>query len=141
MNTINIKPKDQVRKWYVIDAAGKRLGRVAVQTATLLRGKHKPSFAPNQEMGDYVIIINAEKAALTGRKYQNKVYYHHSGYPGGISAENYETVINRKPTFPMEQAIKGMLPKGPLGRKLYKNVKVYAGPQHPHTAQQPETIE
>jgi len=140
MDTIKVKPKDQVRKWFLIDASGKRMGRVAVQAATLLRGKHKPSFTPNQEMGDYVIIINAEKAELTGNKVLNKIYYHHSGYPGGMRAENYGTIIERKPTYPMEQAVKGMLPKGPLGRKLYRNVKIYAGPEHPHAAQKPETL-
>jgi large subunit ribosomal protein L13 len=140
MDTIKVKPKDQVRKWFLIDASGKRMGRVAVQAATLLRGKHKPSFTPNQEMGDYVIIINAEKAELTGNKVLNKIYYHHSGYPGGMRAENYGTIIERKPTYPMEQAVKGMLPKGPLGRKLFRNVKIYAGPEHPHAAQKPETL-
>jgi large subunit ribosomal protein L13 len=140
MDTIKVKPKDQVRKWFLIDASGKRMGRVAVQAATLLRGKHKPSFTPNQEMGDYVIIINAEKAELTGNKVLNKIYYHHSGYPGGMLAENYGTIIERKPTYPMEQAVKGMLPKGPLGRKLFRNVKIYAGPEHPHAAQKPETL-
>jgi len=141
MDTIQVKPKDQVRKWYLIDADGKRLGKVAVKAAVLLRGKHKPSFAPNQEMGDYVVIVNADKACLTGRKPQQKVYYHHSGYNSGLRAENYESIISRKPTFPMEQAIRGMLPKGPLGRKLYRNVKIYAGAQHPHAAQKPETIQ
>jgi large subunit ribosomal protein L13 len=141
MKTIFIKPKDFERKWFIIDAEGKALGRVAVAATRVLRGKHKPEYAPHQEMGDYVVIINAEKAALTGNKREKKMYYRHSGYPGGLTAENYNTVIAKKPTSPMEKAIKGMLPKGPLGRKLFKNVKVYADASHPHQAQAPEKLE
>ena len=141
MKTLFIKPKDVERKWWLIDAQDQVLGRLAVRAATLLRGKHKPTFARNIDGGDSVIIINAEKVAVTGRKRQNKVYHHHSGYPGGLKSETFERVIGRKPAFPVEQAIKGMLPRGRLGRKLFLNVKVYAGSQHPHAAQQPEKIE
>jgi len=141
MNTIFVKQKDIVRRWYLIDAEGKPLGRVAVQAAQLLRGKHKPEFAPHQEVGDYVIIVNAEKAVMTGTKAKNKIYYRHSSYPGGLKTETYEKAVSRKPTFPMEHAIRGMLPKNRLGRKLFKNVKVYAGSEHPHAAQKPEKLD
>ncbi|HPB07123.1 MAG TPA: 50S ribosomal protein L13 [Rectinema sp.] len=129
------------RNWYVIDAAGKPLGRVAAKVASILRGKNKPTFTPSQETGDYVIIINADKVDITGRKRQNKTYYHHTGYPGGIKDISFEELIARNPVSPIEIAIKGMLPKGPLGRKLFKNVKVYAGPDHPHMAQNPIAID
>jgi large subunit ribosomal protein L13 len=141
MKTIFPKPKQIERKWYIVDAEGQRLGRVASKVASVLRGKHKPEFMPHQETGDYVIVVNADKVELTGTKEQNKMYYRHSGYPGGIKGENYQTMIKRKPTYPMERAVWGMLPKGPLGRKLYKNMKVYAGPSHPHAAQKPEKME
>jgi large subunit ribosomal protein L13 len=141
MKTVFVKPADVERKWFMIDAEGKVLGRVAAKVASIVRGKTKAIFAPHQEMGDYVVIINAEKAVVTGRKTQQKMYYRHSGYPGGLKANNYEKVIARHPTQPMENAIKGMLPKGPLGRKLAKNAKVYAGAAHPHTAQNPTAIE
>lgn len=141
MKTIFLNPNSVDRKWYIIDAEGRRLGRVAVKAATLLRGKNKPYFTPHQEVGDYVVIINAEKAELSGNKAQKKIYYRHTGYPGGIRSEVYNKAVSRKPVFPMEHAIKGMLPKGRLGRKLFKNVKVYAGENHPHSAQKPEIIE
>ena len=141
METIYVKTADVTRKWYLIDAQGKRLGRVAVLAVKLLRGKHKPFFTPFQELGDYVIIINAAKASLSGSKEMNKMYYRHSGYPGGLTAENYKDIVARKPTFPMEAAVKGMLPRGRMGRKLFTNLKVYAGPEHPHAAQKPEIIE
>ncbi len=141
METIYLKTADIARKWYVIDAEGKRLGRVAVEAVKLLRGKHKPFFTPFQELGDYVIIVNASKVSLSGDKVNKKIYYRHSGYPGGLTAENFKDMISRKPTYPMEMAVKGMLPKGRLGRKLFTNLKVYSGADHPHTAQQPETIE
>ena len=140
MKTILAKTNDVERKWYLIDAEGQRLGRVAVKAASLLRGKHKPEFAPHQEIGDYVIIVNAEKAVVTGRKETQKTYYRHTGYPGSLSATSYEKMLRRKPVFPMEHAVRGMLPKNRLGRKLFTNLKVYAGADHPHTAQQPESI-
>jgi len=141
MKTIFIKPLTVQKKWYLIDAEGKELGRVAVAAARILRGKNKPEYVPHQDMGDFVIIINAEKAALTGNKYEDKMYYHHSGYPGGLRATNYADMIKRKPEFPMEHAVRGMLPRGPLGRKLFTHMKVYAGAKHPQEAQQPITVE
>jgi large subunit ribosomal protein L13 len=141
MKTIYVKPKDVVRKWYVVDAAGKTLGRIAVKVATVLRGKNKPLYTPHQEVGDYVIIVNAGKVAVTGKKRTEKIYYRYSGFPGGMKSESFEKVIARKPGFPLETAIRGMLPKNRLGRKLFNNVKVYAGEAHPHGAQQPEVLE
>jgi large subunit ribosomal protein L13 len=141
MKTVFIKPADVERKWFVIDAEGKALGRIAAKAAAIVRGKEKAIFAPHQEIGDYVVVVNAEKAAVTGRKAQHKMYYHHTGYVGGLKAQTFEKLLSRHPTSPMELAIKGMLPKGPLGRKLLKNVKVYAGAEHPHGAQNPQAIE
>jgi large subunit ribosomal protein L13 len=141
MKTIFVKPATIEKKWYLIDAEGKELGRVAVVAARILRGKNKPEYVPHQDMGDYVIIINAAKAALSGNKYQDKKYYRHSNYPGGLTTESYADMVVRKPTFPMEHAVKGMLPKGPLGYKLFTNMKVYAGETHPHAAQQPISVE
>ncbi|AEC02405.1 50S ribosomal protein L13 [Parasphaerochaeta coccoides] len=141
MKTIFVKPQSLEKKWYLIDAEGKELGRVAVAAARILRGKNKPEYVPNMDMGDFVIVINAAKAALTGNKGEDKKYYRHSGYPGGLKTESYNQIVVRKPVYPMEHAIKGMLPKGPLGRKLFTNVKVYAGDKHPHIAQQPIAVE
>lgn len=124
----------------MIDAEGKRLGHVAVLATKLLRGKHKPFYTPHQEIGDYVIIVNADKFELSGNKRQQKIYYRHSGYLGGLTAEKFSDMIKRKPTFPMEAAVKGMLPNGRLGRQLFRNLKVYAEPTHPHAAQMPESI-
>ena len=133
-----LNPRAIARKWYVIDAGGHPVGRVATRVATLLRGKHRPYYTPHQEVGDHVIVINARHALVTGRKFEQKQYYRHSGYPGGLKAETYRKVIERKPVFPMQQAVRGMLPKGRLGRKLFRNVKIYADGAHPHAAQQPE---
>lgn len=141
MKTIFVKPLTVQKKWYLIDAEGKELGRVAVAAARILRGKNKPEYVPHQDMGDFVIIINAEKAALTGNKYEDKMYYHHSGYPGGLRQTNYADMIKRNPVFPMEHAVRGMLPRGPLGRKLFTHMKVYAGAKHQQEAQQPITVE
>jgi large subunit ribosomal protein L13 len=141
MKTVFVKPKDVERKWYVVNAEGVPLGRVAAKVAYILRGKHKPFYTPHQEIGDYVIVVNSEKAVVTGGKAQKKVYYKHTGHPGGIKSETYGSLISRRPTIPMEKAIKGMLPKGPLGRKLFRNVKVYAGATHPHASQQPKALE
>lgn len=141
MKTIFEKPAGIERKWFVIDAEGISLGRVAVKAANILRGKNRPYYTPHQEVGDFVIIINAEKAAMTGRKKTDKLYYRHSGYLGGLKAETYDKVLAKKPTMPMEKAVRGMLPKGTLGNKLYTNVKIYAGASHPHAAQQPEAVE
>jgi len=140
MNTVFIKPDKVERKWFVIDAEGKVLGRVAAKAASIVRGKEKAIFTPHQEVGDYVVIVNADKAVLTGRKPVQKVYYHHTGYVGGLKSLNYEKLSARHPESPLELAVKGMLPKGPLGRKLLKNVKVYAGSKHPHEAQNPQPI-
>ncbi|HIW36140.1 MAG TPA: 50S ribosomal protein L13 [Candidatus Treponema faecavium] len=141
MKTIFVNEKDAVRKWYVIDAAGKPLGRVAAKAAAMLRGKNKITYTPNQEMGDYIVIVNAEKVAVSGSKAANKMYYHHTGYVGGLKSYTFEKKIERHPDAPLMLAIKGMLPKGPLGRKLLKNVKVYAGTAHPHAAQNPIPLE
>jgi len=140
MNTVFIKPNKVERKWFVIDAEGKVLGRVAAKAASIVRGKEKAIFTPHQEVGDYVVIVNADKAVLTGRKPVQKLYYHHTGYVGGLKSLNYEKLAARHPESPLELAVKGMLPKGPLGRKLLKNVKVYAGSKHPHEAQNPQSI-
>jgi large subunit ribosomal protein L13 len=141
MKTIFVKPLTIQKKWYLIDAEGKELGKVAVAAARILRGKNKPEYVPHQDMGDFVIIINAEKAALTGNKYQDKMYYRHSNYPGGFRETNYADMIKRNPIFPMEHAVKGMLPRGPLGRKLFTNMRVYAGAKHQQMAQQPVQVE
>jgi large subunit ribosomal protein L13 len=141
MKTIFVKPLTMEKKWYVIDAAGKELGQVAVVAARILRGKNKPEYVPHQDMGDYVIIINAAEAAMSGHKFTDKMYYRHSNYPGGFRATNYADMLKRKPEFPMEHAVKGMLPKGALGRSLFTNMKVYAGANHPHMAQSPVAVE
>ena len=140
MKTIFVKPALVERKWYIIDAEGKVMGRLAARVASMVRGKTKAIYAPHQEVGDYVVVINADKVLLTGRKAQQKLYYRHSGYVGGLKCETYEKISARHPTMPLENAIKGMLPKGPLGRKMAQNVKIYAGAQHPHAAQNPTAI-
>jgi large subunit ribosomal protein L13 len=141
MKTEFIKPAQVERKWFVIDAQDKVLGRVAARVASILRGKEKAVYAPHQEVGDFVVVVNAGKIAVTGRKAQQKRYYRHTGYVGGLKTELFEKLIDRRPAVPLELAIKGMLPKGPLGRKLFKNVKVYAGAEHPHGAQNPQALE
>ena len=141
MKTIYVKEQDAVRSWYLIDAAGKPLGRVAVKAASVLRGKHKPTYTPNQEMGDFVVIINADKVAVTGTKENNKIYYHHTGHVGGLKSKTFKKLIERHPEDPLKLAIKGMIPNGRLGRKLLSNVKIYAGADHPHTAQNPQPLE
>jgi len=141
MKTIFVNPSDAEHKWYLVDADGKVLGRLASRVVAVLRGKNKPTYAPHWDMGDSVVIINAEKIRVTGRKPAQKMYYRHSRYPGGFRAEPFEKVFARKPTFPLERAIQGMLPKGPLGRKISKRLKVYAGPEHPHAAQKPVPLD
>ena len=141
MKTVFVKPADVERKWFVINAEGKVLGRLAARIASIIRGKEKAIYAPHQEVGDYVVVINADKIVVTGRKAEQKLYHHHSGYVGGLKTVNYEKLAEKHPTSPLELAIKGMLPKGPLGRKLFKNVKIYAGSEHPHTAQNLQAIE
>lgn len=128
------------RKWYVVDASGKVLGRMASQIATYLRGKHKPQFTPNVDTGDFIVVINAEKVRLTGKKLDQKVYYRHTGYPGGLKAETARIRLKRKPEKMIMDAVKGMLPKNRLGRKMLKKLKVYRGSEHPHQAQKPEIL-
>ncbi|HLU32855.1 MAG TPA: 50S ribosomal protein L13 [Natronosporangium sp.] len=137
MRTYSPKPGDIERQWHVIDAADVVLGRLASQVATLLRGKHKPIYAPHMDTGDYVIVVNADKVALTGNKRRDKVIYRHSGYPGGLRKTKYEDLLSKRPERAVELAVKGMLPHNRLGRKVLKKLKVYAGPDHPHAAQQP----
>ncbi|MDD2433335.1 MAG: 50S ribosomal protein L13 [Clostridia bacterium] len=141
MRTFMAKAQDVSRKWYIIDAADKTLGRLATEIAVILRGKHKPIYTPHVDVGDYVIVINAEKVKLTGKKLQDKMYYSHSRYPGGLKKMNYEALLQKKPELVIEKAVKGMLPHNRLGAKMYKKLKVYKGPEHPHQAQQPEVWE
>ena len=129
------------RKWYIVDATGKVLGRLASRVATILRGKHKPEYAPHLDVGDHVIVINAEKVVLTGKKLEQKEYRRFSGYPGGLKRIKYEKLMKEKPEFVVEKAIKGMLPHTKLGRKMAKKLRVYRGPEHPHQAQKPEPLE
>lgn len=138
MSTYMPKANDIVRKWYVLDAAGKPLGRVATEAATLLRGKHKPTFAPHADCGDHVIVINAEKVVLTGNKLDQKKYFHHTGYIGHMKEVKYSTLMRTKPTFAMEKAIKGMIPDTTIGRDALTRLRVYAGAEHKHAAQKPE---
>ena len=133
--TYNVGNKDIKKEWYIIDAAGKSMGRVAVKAAYILRGKHKAIYTPYLDTGDNVIIINASKAAMTGKKFMDKIYYSHTGFPGGIRSVNYAKLIAKKPTKPLEMAIKGMLPKGPLGRNLFRNLRIYSGDSHNHNSQ------
>ena len=142
MKTIFVNEKEQKRDWFVIDAAGKPLGRVAAKAASIVRGKEKPTYTPNQEMGDYVVIINADKVAVTGGKEQKKIYYKYTtGYVGSLKAHTFEKLIEKHPEDPIRLAVKGMLPNGRLGRVLMDNVKIYAGPEHPHAAQNPKAAE
>ena len=138
MRTYMAKAQEVDRKWYVLDATNKPLGRLASEAARLLRGKHKPTFTPHVDTGDYVIVINADKAMLTGKKLDQKVLYHHSGYPGGLKETVYRDLMANKPERAIESAVRGMLPKNRLGRKMIKKMKVYAGAEHLHQAQKPE---
>jgi large subunit ribosomal protein L13 len=140
VRTYTPKPADIQRSWHVIDAQDVVLGRLATHAATLLRGKHKTTFAPHVDTGDFVIIINAEKVALTGSKRQEKMDYRHSGYPGGLRATSYAELLEQNPRRAVEKAVKGMLPHNKLGRAQLRKLKVYAGPEHPHAAQQPQTF-
>ncbi len=141
MRTYSPKPGDVTREWHVIDATDVILGRLAVQAATLLRGKHKAIFAPHVDTGDFVIIINADKVALSGNKRETKLAYRHSGYPGGLSTTNYGDLLDKDPRRAIEKAVWGMLPKNRLSRAQLKKLKVYSGPNHPHVAQQPQTFD
>lgn len=139
--TYMAKASEVERKWYVVDAAGQTLGRLASEVATILRGKHKPIYTPHVDTGDHVIIVNADKIELTGKKLTDKIYYRHTGYVGGIKQRTALEMRNERPEKMLELAIKGMLPKNRLGRQMYKKLHVYRGPEHPHQAQQPETYE
>jgi large subunit ribosomal protein L13 len=141
VKTYSAKAQDVERKWYVVDAQGKTLGRLASQVASILCGKHKPIYTPHVDCGDCVIVINAEKIWTTGRKLDQKMYYRHSGYPGGLRQTKLRDQLQKFPERVIESAIKGMLPKSKLGRKMFKKLKVYAGPNHPHAAQKPEPLE
>lgn len=138
MSSYIAKPSEIDRKWYVIDAEGKTLGRLASEAASILRGKKKPTYTPFLDTGDYVIVINAEKIEVTGNKRQDKVYKHHTGYPGGLREITFEKLQAKRPDEIIRHAVKGMMPKGPLGRQMFKKLKVYAGPDHKHEAQKPE---
>ena len=140
MKTFMASPATIDRKWYVVDATGMPLGRLASEVASVLRGKNKPIFTPHIDTGDYVIIVNAEKVAVTGKKLDQKVYYHHSDYVGGMKSATLREKMNKRPEDVIEHAVKGMLPKGPLGREMYKKLFVYAGPEHKHAAQKPEAL-
>ena len=141
MKTFSAKPDTVQQGWYVVDASGKVLGRLASEIARRLRGKHKPEYTPHIDTGDYIVVVNVEKLRVTGRKAQNKVYHRHSGYPGGIYSTSFEKLQARHPDRVLKLAVKGMLPKGPLGYAMLKKMKMYAGAAHPHTAQQPKTLE
>jgi large subunit ribosomal protein L13 len=140
MKTISANPATVTRDWYVINAEGKTLGRMAAEIATRLRGKHKPEYTPHVDTGDYIVVINAEKVHVTGNKAKAKMYYHHTGFIGGIKSISFEKLIQKAPERTIESAVKGMLPKGPLGRAMFKKLKVYAGTEHPHAAQQPQEL-
>ena len=141
MKTYTAKAGEVRQDWYVVDAAGKVLGRLAAEIARRLRGKHKPEFTPHMDTGDYIVVVNADKLRVTGRKAENKIYYRHSGYPGGITTTTFARMQERFPGRALEKAVKGMLPKGPLGYAMIKKLKCYAGPSHPHSAQQPKALE
>lgn len=141
MKTYMAKKEEVQRKWYVIDASDKVLGRLASQVASILRGKNKPTFTPHVDTGDYVVIVNAEKVVLTGNKLDQKFYRHHSSYPGGLKEVSYRKLMETKPEFAIEEAVRRMLPKGPLGRDMIKKLKVYRGPEHNNEAQKPEVLE
>ncbi|ASD68532.1 50S ribosomal protein L13 [Pseudoalteromonas piscicida] len=141
MKTFVAKPETVKRDWYVVDAEGKTLGRIATEIARRLRGKHKAEYTPHVDTGDYIIVINAEKVTVTGNKAQDKMYYAHSGYPGGLKSINFEKLQAKKPEMIIEKAVKGMLPRGPLGREMFRKLKVYAGNEHNHAAQQPQVLD
>lgn len=141
VKTISAREENIQRDWHVVDARGQTLGRLATQVATLLRGKHKPIYTPHVDCGDYVIVVNAEKIHVTGNKMNQKIYYRHSGYPGGLKQVTLRDQLQKFPDRVVEQAVRGMLPKNRLGRRMFKKLKVYAGPNHPHEAQQPKPVE
>jgi large subunit ribosomal protein L13 len=140
MKTYSAKADDIHHDWFVVDAENLTLGRLATEIAHRLRGKHKPEYTPHMDMGDYVVVVNCEKIQVTGAKRPDKIYYHHTGFPGGIKAASFEQVIERAPERVIQRAVKGMMPRNPLGRAMLKKLKVYAGPAHPHAAQQPQPL-
>ena len=137
MKTYSAKAESVVHDWFIVDAAGKTLGRLSAEIASRLRGKHKPEYTPHVDTGDYIVVINAEKVHVTGKKLTDKIYYHHTGYVGGLKETKYRKLLAEKPEFAIRRAVVGMLPKGPLGRQMAKKLKVYAGPNHDHAAQKP----
>lgn len=141
MKTFTATPSTIKRDWYIIDATGKTLGRLATEVARRLRGKHKAEYTPHMDTGDYIVVINAKDIHVSGNKRTDKMYHHHTGYPGGIKSISFEKLLAKKPEQIIEIAVKGMLPKGPLGRDMYRKLKVYAGAQHQHAAQQPQVLE
>ena len=141
MKTYSAKPQDIRRQWHLIDADGKTLGRISTEIARRLRGKHKPEYTPHMDTGDYIVVVNAEKVHVTGNKMADKMYYRHTGYIGNLKSTNLEKLLASKPERVIQQAVKGMMPKGPLGRQMLSKLKIYAGPQHPHAAQQPQALE
>ena len=141
MKTLSARPQDVEHDWYVVDADNQTLGRLAAALARRLRGKHKASYTPHVDTGDYIVVVNAEKVRVTGKKQTDKVYYRHSGYPGGIKAARFEEMIEKHPERVIENAVRGMLPRNPLGRAVFRKLKVYAGSDHPHSAQQPKPLQ
>ena len=141
MKTYTATPSTIKREWFVIDASDKVLGRLATTVADRLRGKHKPEYTPNIDTGDYIVIINAEKVRVTGRKFTDKKYYRHTGYPGGLKETTFDKMQDKAPEEIIKKAVKGMMPKGPLGREMFRKLKIYAGPEHQHNAQQPTALE
>jgi large subunit ribosomal protein L13 len=141
MKTFSAKPESVKRDWYVVDADGKTLGRLASEIASRLRGKHKPEYTPHVDTGDYIIVVNCEKIAVTGAKRTDKTYYHHTGFIGGIKSITFDKLLEKAPEQIIEKAVKGMLPKGPLGRAMFRKLKVYAGTEHQHAAQQPQVLD
>jgi large subunit ribosomal protein L13 len=141
MKSYMARPLEVERKWYVVDAEGQTLGRLATEIATILRGKNKPQYTPHVDTGDFVVVVNAEKVAVTGRKAEQKVYRRHSGYPGGLKETSYEQLMERRPTEILRRAVKGMMPKNRLARQQLRKLKIYAGPEHPHAAQNPQPYE
>ena len=141
MKTFVAKPETVKRDWYIVDAEGKTLGRIATEIAARLRGKHKAEYTPHVDTGDYIIVVNAEKVHVTGKKFTDKMYHAHSCFPGGIKSISFDKLIQRKPEMVIEAAVKGMLPKGPLGRAMFRKLKVYAGAEHAHAAQQPQVLD
>ena len=141
MKTFSATPKTIKRDWCLVDATDKTLGRLAAEIASRLRGKHKPEFTPHVDTGDHIVVINAEKIRVTGNKMQDKMYHHHTGYIGNLKSKNLETLLDETPERVLQYAVKGMLPKGPLGRDMFRKLKIYAGADHKHSAQQPKTLE